>query len=164
MRFAREGGLVDLQVHGLEQPSIGRDTVARLQQHDVAGHQLDRAQLLHVPLAPHAHDRRLHGAQRRQRLLGLVFLEEPQGRVEHDNREDHNRVFGIADQDRDHGGHQQHDDHDFGELAEQDLPGRGATFAGEFIRAVLRPAAFDFLGAQPAGRIRFEALQHVLCG
>ncbi len=38
--FAREGRLIHLQLRNLDEPQVGRDLVARLQQHDVAGHQL----------------------------------------------------------------------------------------------------------------------------
>ena len=38
-RFAGQRGLLDLQVDALDQAQVGRDVVARLQQHDVAGHQ-----------------------------------------------------------------------------------------------------------------------------
>ena len=85
-----------MQVHRLDQPPIGGNTVAGFQQYDVAGHQLNRADFVHVPITPHANLRGLHRTQRGQRLLGLIFLEEAKPGVEQDDRQDDDGVFDVS--------------------------------------------------------------------
>ena len=69
-----------------------------------------------------AHANRGHGelSQRRHGSLGAVFLGEAEDGIEDDDDHNHDRVQRRADGQRDHGGHEEHDDHDLGELAQKD--------------------------------------------
>jgi len=72
--FARQGGLVGLQLGSLQQPQVGRHDVARFQQHDVARHELHRGQRHGLAAA---HDLRLgcrHFPKGCYGALGAKFL------------------------------------------------------------------------------------------
>ena len=80
--LAGEGGLLDLEGGGHEQPAVGRHAVAGLEQHDVARHQLGGVDLDGDAVAPHPGDVLQHLLQRGQARLGLGLLAQPEHRVE----------------------------------------------------------------------------------
>ena len=86
--LAGERGLGGLQGRRFQQPSIGRDGVAFVDQDDVAGDDLGGGEA--APLTV-ANDRRVGGRHRSQRRhcgLGSGFLDVAQGGVEQDHRQD----------------------------------------------------------------------------
>ena len=72
--LAGEGALLDLQRRGDDHPAVGRDAVAGIDQHDVAGHDLVGRDLRHLTVPPHLGDRLHHLAEGRCRRLGLPLL------------------------------------------------------------------------------------------
>ena len=73
-RFTRQRCLLDPQVHALYQSDIGRDIVARLQNHYITSHQLAGRNGDPVPIAEHLGVGRRHLFQGGQCLLRPAFL------------------------------------------------------------------------------------------
>ena len=73
--LARERGLRRLQRGGLDQPRVGRNGVAFLDEDDVARHELARRDALPCAVADDVGVRRRHLAQRRHRLFGARLLD-----------------------------------------------------------------------------------------
>ena len=74
--FAGQCRFVDLEPCGENKPPVGRHAVARLQQHDVARHQVVGSDLVLLALAPHAGLDGQHRLQGGQAPLGAVLLVE----------------------------------------------------------------------------------------
>ena len=94
--LARQCGFGGLQRGRFDQPRIGRNRVAFLDEDDVAGNDLGGGNA--PPLAV-ANDRgigRRHRAQRRHGRLRSRLLDVAHGRVEQDDREDRDRFVGQA--------------------------------------------------------------------
>ena len=72
-----QGRLLDLERGRHQQPPVGRDAVARLDEHDVARHQLLGVDLDRHAVAPHAGDVLEHLLQRGQARLGLRLRRRP---------------------------------------------------------------------------------------
>ena len=72
-----------------DQVGVGGDAVARGEQQDVAGDDLLARDVDRRAVAPHAYAQRQHPAQRRDRPLGPVLLDEGEDRVDDDD--DHDR-------------------------------------------------------------------------
>ncbi len=102
-----------------QQASVGGNAVARLQQHDVTGHQQRRVQFNDLPSAPHPRIGRQHVLQRRQGLFRAVFLIKAQRGVQHHDDENHHGIFQIAHRPGQYGRKQQHDDQEVLELIEE---------------------------------------------
>jgi hypothetical protein len=109
-RLAGERRLADVEVPHLEQTSIRRDEVARIEPDDIPGNQLDYRQVL---LASITHDSRrcgyllpnvIHGTAR------LKLHEVIQQHTEQHHRNDDQAVDGVAQQERDAAGHEQNND------------------------------------------------------
>jgi hypothetical protein len=86
----------DHQRRRLHQAAVGARRVAFWQQEDVTGHELGGGHALRPAVPPHAGRRRGHPRQRRHRLLGARLLDVTEDGIEHDDREDHDRVEGHA--------------------------------------------------------------------
>ena len=85
-----------------DEPQVGGDDVAGLEQHDVARHELGgRHGMTLASIADHARLQRRELLQRPQRLLGAVLLEEAERRVQHHDGEDGDGVLDLADEARD---------------------------------------------------------------
>ena len=89
--LAGQGGLLDLQRGGDEQAPVGGHAVARLHQHDVAGHELLGVDLDDRAVAAHAGDVLQHLLQRGEAGLGLGFLAQAQHGVEDGQPDQHDR-------------------------------------------------------------------------
>ena len=89
--LAGERRLLDPQPGRLDQPKIGGHDVAGLEQHHVAGHQLDRGDLDHPAIAVRPDRRHGEPAQRGDGPLGPVLLDEPEQREQHHDRADRSR-------------------------------------------------------------------------
>ena len=86
--LAGQRRVVDPQVSRVDQPCVGRDEVAFLDDHDVAGHQQPRLDLLHLPVSDDAGLRGQHVPERLDGLLGTELLDEREDRVEQDDEDD----------------------------------------------------------------------------
>jgi hypothetical protein len=80
--LAGQRGFVGREGVRLGDAGIGGDHVPGLEQEQVTGHHLRRRHLLRPAIAPDARAGRGHGSERQDRLLGAIFLEEPDQRVE----------------------------------------------------------------------------------
>ena len=78
--LAGEGGLLDLEGRGHQQPAVGGHPVAGLEEHDVARHELGGVDLDGHPVAPHASDVLQHLLQRREARLRLGLLAQARAR------------------------------------------------------------------------------------
>ena len=146
--FACEGRFIHLQLRNLDQPQVGRDLVARLQQHDVAGHQLSSGQDLHHAAAQHGGVCRRQLAQRSHGLVGAPGLHKADDGVEHYDDEDHQRVGDFAHQPRYDGRAQQHQHHEVLELVGQQTPPGAVLRFSQLIGAMGGAAAQGLVGMQ----------------
>ncbi len=118
-RLAREGSLLDAEVHRLDEPHVGGHVVARLEQDAVAGHELAGGDGQGLPSPQHPRLGGGHLLERRQRLLGLRFLDHADHGVEDDDEDDRTRVDVLAKDDGYHRCHHQDDDEKVLELPEK---------------------------------------------
>ncbi len=162
LRLAGERGLVDLQDVRLRQPQVGRHHVAGLEQHDVSGHQRGRGQRVDLAVAHHPGAGRGQQFQRRDRALGAIFLDEPDGRVQHHDRQDHDRVRQVADQPGDHGGGNEDQDHEVGELGGKHAQRPAPLALAQHVRAEPFAAPAHLLRAQAGARIDTQALHRLV--
>ena len=118
--FTGEGRFGNLQSNGFEQSPVGGNRVARVDRHDVAGHQFGVGQLPLRAISQHQRGRHGRRPQRLEAALGAVLLHEVERRVENDHEQNDDRRFPFARHDRAHrGGDQQHDRHAVGEEFQQ---------------------------------------------
>ena len=160
-RFARQRRLIDLELRRLQQPQVGRNLVARLQQHDVARHQVGGGHGLRLATPQYLRLRGGQLAQRRNRLVGPPRLREADHRVQHHDDDDDEGIDPFAQQPRHHGRRQQHQDHEVGELVQQQLRPGARLLRRQFVGAVFLQAARGFFGAQASGGIGLLGLQHL---
>ena len=139
-RFAREGRFVHLQLRDLDQAQVGRNLVARLQQHDVAGYQHAGGHHLYFAAAQHGGMGRRQLAQRGHGLVCPPGLHEADDGVEHYDDQDDQRVGEVADHAGDHGCAQQHQHHEVLELVGQQRQGATPCVVLQFVGAVLQCA------------------------
>ena len=153
LRFAGECGLVDLENVGLCQAQVRRHDVTGFEQHDVPGYQRGGGQGMDLAVADHPGTGRGKKLQRRHRALGAVFLDEPDCRVQHHDRQDHDRVGQVADQPGNQGGGNEYQDHEVGELGGEHAQRSAPPALANLVRAV--PVA------APARAIRVQAGMHI---
>ena len=89
-----ERRLGGLQRRDLDQPRIGGNRVALLDDDNIAGHELRRRDALPPEVADHLGLRGRHLAECRYRLLGPRLLKIAHHRVEQYDREDRDRLIG----------------------------------------------------------------------
>ena len=142
LRFACQGRLVDTHGRRLQEAQVGRDDVALFEEQDVAGHDLASRHEPHLAVAHDTSLRAGHPLEGVHGLLGAVLLDEADDAVEDDDGQDDQGVLGLADEGRDDGGHQEHDDHGARELVEQQPPGGSLLLLDEFVG----PEALETLG------------------
>ena len=158
-RFPSERRFLGLKRGHLQQAHIGRHHRAGVQQHDVARHQLLCGNAVRAAVAQHARHGRGQLAQGRDRRLGAIFLDEADHGIEHDNHQNHDRVGDIADHPGDHGGSQQHHDHEIGELVEEHAHRPAPPPFDERIRTMLHQARRGLGHGQPVNRIDRQRAQ-----
>ena len=135
--LAGERGFLDLERGGHEQPPVGRDPVARLDQHDVARDELGGIDLDDRAVAAHAGDVLQHLLERGEARLGLRFLAEAEHGVEDGEPEQHERGAGLAGHDlvHDRGAHED-DLHQVLVLPQERVQRRLLLLAGEHVGPV----------------------------
>ena len=112
-----------MKIVGFQQAHIRRQTIAGVDQDNIAGHQLHRRNLHNAARTAHQRLGHHHAENAAQRLLGLAFLEKTDQRIDQHHRPDHQRINVIADQQRHQAGHHQHIQQHIVELIEQPTPG-----------------------------------------
>src|SRR5690606_26132190 len=122
-RLARERGFIHVQLGGGEQAAVGRHRLARLEDDDIARHELARIDL-HGPSVPHHRGaRHLELEQRLHRLACAQLGEEAEGGVDDEHGADGGGVQRVAQEERDGGRSEEQEDDDALELVDQDAPG-----------------------------------------
>ena len=117
--LAGQRRLLEQEAARADQPEVRRHLVARLQDDDVAGHQLVGGDLGALALPQHERLGREHPADRIQRPLGPAFLDEADDRVDQNDAEDHRGVDPLAEPGGDERRAEQHVDQNVMELGEE---------------------------------------------
>lgn len=154
-RLAREQRLVHQQRGRRDEAQVCRDARARLEQDEVAGHELAAVD---VPLPAVTHRPRVRGDQvhqRAHRRLGPALLHETDHGVQDEDGRDHDGVGVLAKQDREHRREQQDVDERAAELVEEDRQDAGRPNLLELVRAVTLQPTGD-VGRRQAARARAE--------
>ena len=117
--FAGENGLIHRQPRRLYQCTVRRNIVAGFQPHQVTADQFPcrNGLPLAVPTRRGGGSRQI--AERFQRLLGAVFLQKAQNRVEQDNEDNGDRIGDLPQKCRNACGCQQNQYHHISELPEK---------------------------------------------
>ena len=97
-RLAGEWRLLDPQILYLAQAEVGRDFVARLQDHNVAGHEVFGGNHPALAVTQCQGLRGEHVADRIQRLLRLALLQKPEQPVDQHHAEDHAGVEKFTEE------------------------------------------------------------------
>src|SRR5437773_1839522 len=108
-----EGGLVQAEARGLDQPEVRRDLVPRPEQDDVPGDELPRGNHARLPPADDVRPRGRKAPQGLQGLLRPVLLDVAEERVQDDDDPDQDRVVqlpGVPLHDSEAPGDQRRDD------------------------------------------------------
>ncbi len=159
-RLAGERGLLDLQAHRFDQAQVRRHDVARLEEHEIAGHQFAGRDVRDLAVADDARVRRAEPAQRGHGAFGPVLLDEADHRVQDHDDHDRDGVLRLAHHPGNHRRHQQHDDHEVGELARQHQPRRAAFALGQLVGAVHLEPLPGFAVREPRARLRAQVRGH----
>ena len=152
-RFAGQRRLVHLELCRLDQSQVGRHLVARLQQHDIAGHQRLRRNLPNRAAAQYRGLCSREALQRCQCLVGAPGLHQPDGGIEQHNDHDHQRVQPIADHAGDQGRCQQHPHHEVIELLQQQDTQAMAADTGQGVGAIVARAVGGLVLVQTQRRV-----------
>ncbi len=96
-RFAGQRRLLDPQIALTQEPQVGRHTVAGLQQHDVAWHELRRGDSQLLAATPHRGLGDDHLRQRLDGFLRLCLLDVADDGVEEHDAEDDRRIDPFAE-------------------------------------------------------------------
>ena len=167
--LAGQRRLVGLKVRHLDEAGIRRNLVAGFDQHDVAGDDVMGRDALPIAVANDRGLRRGQRHQRADRFLRARLLDEPEHRVEDDDRHDDDRFVGQRAlarvlqhpfDHRNHNGDQQDDHQEIFELLQQPFPPRRFRRALQPVRAVLLQAIVRFGLAQAARGVAPEQGQH----
>lgn len=140
-----EGGLLDAQHRGGEQPQVGRHPVARSHRHHVAGDEEGGIEVRPLPVPTHARPCLHHRADRVERVQGLALLDEADDRVDQCDGEDHRGVHPVAHDGLEHGGREQDVDEDVVEVGQEPAQGTRPGRVGQLIAT---------RGRQPLLRLR----------
>ncbi len=162
-----EGGLRGLERGAADQARVGGDGVAFLQQDEIAGHHVGRGDGPALAVPDHVGVGGRHPAQGGHGFLGARLLHVAQQRVEHDHRQDRDRLVGqrgIAlyqpQAGGDRGGDEQQDDQRVLELGEDLAPDRDRSLRGQLVGAVALPPAAGLGLVETALRVGAERGQH----
>ena len=162
--LAGQGRFVDAQVLDPQQPQVRGDTDTGLQQHDIAGHQQGRIDVVARAAAQHGGATGQHGAHRVQRLFRLAFLNEADAGIDQYDPGNHARVHIVLQAEGDDAGAQQHVDQRIVKLQHQPQPGSAPARGGQAVAPITRHATGDFLGTQAGTDVNRQFMQGFICG
>jgi hypothetical protein len=97
-RFAGQQRLVDQEPARADQAQVGGHAIPRLEQHEVAWHEVGDRDAHASTVAQNAGMWRDHLADGVERLLRLAFLNEADDGVDQDDGDDHRGIDAVADQ------------------------------------------------------------------
>ena len=149
--FTGQRGFVRAQGVSRVQTGVGGDHVSRFEHQEIAGNDRRRCHHDAMTVADDTGARCRHPAQRGDRPLGAVFLDEPDRRVDHDDGPDHGGIEPVGDDHRDGSGGKQQPDHRARELARQQRECRRSLFATDLVCAELRQALLGLSRGQSVG-------------
>ena len=164
-----QGCLVSLQVCAFDDAGVGGDLVPGLDQHEVAGNDIVGRDPLALAVADHGGLGRGKGHQCPHRLLGPRLLDIAEQGVQHDDRENDDRLVGQGGlarvlqqpfEHRDGDGDQQDDHQEALELLEQPPPPGRLRRAREPIGPMQVQALLRFGSAQAPRNVRAECCDH----
>jgi hypothetical protein len=165
--LAGEGALRGLQGGGADEPGVGGNGVALLDDDDVARHHLGRGHRPPLAVAHHVGLGGRHLAKRRHRRFRAGFLDEAQDRVEqHDGENGQGlvRQRGVAlDEPEgrgDRSGHEEQEDQHVLELGEEAPPHRRLRLRLELVAAVEGQPLPGLRGAQAGPAVDPERREH----
>ena len=145
--------LVDGEIGGEEQPTIGGNAIARFQENDIAGDQIlgHAFDDLAVPAHPHPGDE--HALESRKGIRGPGFLGEAENRVDHEHNKNDDRVLDVAQCSGENGSAEKHIDDAGPELIEEEFPPGTGRRRGQPVQPVLFHAGGNRLGGETHERI-----------
>ena len=158
-RFAREGRLLDAEVHGLDNAAIGGDEVPRLEHKQVARHQIPSGDFSQGSVAVDPHGRNGEPFEGAHRGLGAVFLDESEQSEQQHDRSNRDRFLRLTQDARKRRGHDEDQDQRARELAPEDAPRPPPAAVDELVRPEPLQAVFHGLAAQPAGLVGIQPPQ-----
>ncbi len=144
--FPGQDGFVDGKLVALDHHPVPGDVFAHVQQHDVLGNQFPDFHLLPSPFADDGGGGFKQSLKGRVGPFGLVFLNEAQDHVDHDDGHDDPEIAQLADQQRNQRGGQDDVDQGAFYLGQQDRPARNPLLGREPVFAELLPAFQGFGG------------------
>ena len=143
-RLPGQGGLLDAKVERPEEPGVGGDVVAALQDDPVAGHEVAGRDRLQPSFPEDLGQGGRESLEGRDRTFGPLLLDEADDAVQQHDGQDRQRVDHIAHQAGDQGGRDEDADDRLEELAEESPPPRRWLRLGELVRSVFLPTGFRF--------------------
>ena len=164
MGFPGEGCFRHLGGMGGQHACIGRNTVAGLEQHKIAGHELLRGHDGGLRVATHPCNGCQHVLQGGQCRLGAMLLEEAECRIEQHHDGDDDGVLEVADHAGQHGGADQHDDEEISELVEELAPRCSRQLLGEAVGAAIGQPLRGLRIGEPMRRVYAKLIGNLLDG
>ena len=134
-RLAGENRFFNPQIMALNQAHIGRDAVARAQNHDIARHQVAGGNGFMLAAALHARVAGEHIADALQRFFGVALLDMADQGVDHRDAQDDERIDPVAHDRGERGGGQQDKNQDVVKMGKEAQPGRLAFFLRQGVGA-----------------------------
>ena len=161
--LTRQRGLLDLQRRGHEQATVRRNLVARLEDDDVARHELLGGDVHKLAVTPRMSPDDEHLLERGDALGRLALLVQAKDRVEHGQAEDHEAGRELLQRnDADDRGAEQDELHQVAVLAQKRLPAGLLLRLRELVRAYLLTAPPDLDRLEPMPRVDAELLARPL--
>ena len=161
--LTRQRRLLDLQRRGHEQTTVRRDLVARLEDDDVARHELLRRDVHKLAVTPRMSPDDEHLLERGDTLGRLALLVQAQHRIQHGQAEDHEAGGELLQgNDADDRGPKQDELHQVAVLAQERLPPRLLLRLRELVRAYPLTAQPDLNRLEPMPRVDAELLARLL--
>ena len=159
-RLSRQRRLIDTQEPAGNQPRVGRHDVAQADPHDIARDERARFRLAPGAAPQHLGLESQRVLERGKGARGLALLEEAEGGIEQQQRQDNGEIAPIADDGRHQGRGLDHPGNRAPEESEQDGELAGLAFV-EGVRPILRQARLGLGDGQPRGGIGGECGEDV---
>ena len=149
--FAGQGSLFDRKATSAKQAQVGGHAIARLQRNDIAWNDVGDVDGNAHPVSHDHGVRREQCAHPAQRLLGAPLLHEADNGVHQDDKQDHDRVDRVIEQQRGQGRDEQEVNKWVVELYEETAQRVNRRFLRQTVRSSFGEAARGFIPAQPVG-------------
>jgi hypothetical protein len=154
-RLAGQEGLVDQQAARPDEPEVGGNAVAGLDQHDVPGHDLGRRDADPASVPHDVGARGDHAADGGERVLGLALLHKADDRVYHYHGDDDDGVDVVAECPCNDGAGKEDVDQRVVELRQEAQEGVRYPRRGKLV-APVTPQALGGLACRQAAALRHQ--------